>query len=342
MRPSLIVFGLVSSALIGVGLTRLIARRPPLPGKLVARQAEIEWRGTTPGDATARFVVANTGGTAVVVRSVATSCNCAVPVVSPTTIAPGGTATIDVKATPPPRGDRVVAFTVNTDSSATPTVELSLRMIGVRRAPYLAGVDGELGYPEDDPTGVVRELTVYMVERPESDRTPAPRSDLPYLKIEPAGRSETPIHGTGEVNRLYKYRVIMASRPPLGTFTGEIAVVDPWDGESSERALVHGRVVPTIRAAPSRVSVSAGDPAAKVEVALISKRPIGPLTLGWDGEPPMAAERSGGDTEGDPTTITLRPKPGAAMRPGEHALIVRLAVGDPIRVPVLIRAGVSP
>ena len=222
-------------------------------------------------------------------------------------LAPDGTATVDVEATPPPRGDRVVAFTVNTDSSATPAVALSLRMIDFRRAPYLAGVDGELGYPEDDPTGVVRELTVYMVERPESDRTPAPRSDLPYLKIEPAGRSETPITGTGEVNRLYKYRVIMASRPPLGTFTGEVAVVDPWDGESTERALVHGRVVPAIRAAPSRVSVSAGDPAAKAEITLMSERPIGPLTLGWDGEPPMAAERSGGDTREAPTTVTLRP-----------------------------------
>lgn len=99
----------------------------------------------------------------------------------------------------------------------------------------------------------------------------------------------------------------MASRPPLGTFTGEVAVVDPWDGESTERALVHGRVVPAIRAAPSRVSVSAGDPAAKAEITLMSERPSGPLTLGWDGEPPMSAERSGGDTREAPTTVTLRP-----------------------------------
>lgn len=342
MRPFLVSLGLVSAALIGVGLTRLIVARPPVPGKLVARVASLEWRGETREDAQARFEVVNTGGTRVVIRSVSSSCNCAEPVVEPTTIPPGGVATVEVKATPPPRGNRSVTFTVITDSLITPVVELSLKMIGTRRAPYLAGVDGELGYPEDDPTGVVRELTVYMVELPESDRMPAPRSDLPFLKVEPLGRSESPIIGTGDVNRLYKFRVIMASRPPLGTFTGEVAVVDPWDDEHSERALVHGRVVPALRMAPSRVSVAADDPSATADIKLISQQPMGPVTLKWDGETPMTAERSGGDTEASPTIVTLRPKQGMPMRPGEYTLIVQLSVGEPIRVPVLACERLSP
>ncbi len=80
------------------------------------------------------------------ILSVTSGCGCAVPKFEPTSIEPEKSGVLEVDAKPPEMGEKTVEFALETDSKLTPTVTLHLRLIGMRRPPFLLRVQGDLAY----------------------------------------------------------------------------------------------------------------------------------------------------------------------------------------------------
>ena len=179
--------------LLIVGGSRLTAGyfgRHAAPGKLVPRQEVMIWRSPVekefrllkPDEADATFVVENVGDTSVRILEVETSCGCAKPKIEPTTIAPGKSGTVEVQATPLQIGEKMVSITLHTDSTLSPTIILSLRIIGSRLPPFMGQAKGELSFFGDDPATDLREVFVDTVELKGSSPTaPIVKNGLAFL-----------------------------------------------------------------------------------------------------------------------------------------------------------------
>ena len=85
---------------------------------------------------------------------------------------------------PPEMGEKTVEFTLETDSKLTPTVTLHLRLIGMRRPPFLLRVQGDLAYLEDLRSAKPREIEVLTVETGAMAEEPNVVLDLPFLEFE--------------------------------------------------------------------------------------------------------------------------------------------------------------
>ena len=139
MRASLIAAGIGAVLLITsyASITVLNASRP---GKILVKETSITVRSSPEGDIrdksdlNAKFQLFNSGGEPVNVLAVESGCGCARPTVHPEKILPGEVATVDVQVDEIPIGERVVPISLTTDSSATPQVVLSVKVIG-RRPP---------------------------------------------------------------------------------------------------------------------------------------------------------------------------------------------------------------
>ena len=336
----------------GLGVARLSLSPPMSPGKLVARQELMTWQSPVqksfhplgPNEAQGRFELENVGGSPVHILEVQTSCGCATPEVQPTTIAPGKTGTVVVRAVPLHIGERMVSITLNTDSPSSPKVVLQLRIVGSRRAPFMGRAYGELNYLVGSSMSEGRKIFADAIES--SGSIPSPpiaRTEMPFLEISnPTLESEAPHTLPGTIRRRYVYEVTLASKVPSGRFVGEVTVTDPWDTDHVERVRVHGEYLPPIRAVPSRsvIRVGAGrrdgEPTAKITILSTSSAPDLAAELERNQETPLIIDRLKMTKDGRLGIFTVSLKPGATRAGIYNVLVGRPSSSERIIVPVAV------
>ncbi len=341
-----------------MGGSALAARylgRAASPGKLVPQQELLIWRSPVEkafrllksDEAEAKFVLGNVGGTSVRILKVETSCGCATPKIEPTTIAPGKNGTVEVQAAPLQSGEKMVSITLHTDSSLSPTVVLSLRIIGSRLPPFMGQAKGELSFLGDDSATEVRKIFADTVELKGSPPTsPIVKNELPFLEIShPVLEADEPYTTPDTVHRRYVYEAKLASEVPSGSFSGDVFVIDPWDSNHVELIRVHGEALPPLRVFPSRailrVEKAQGGEGPVAKFMILSKTPALDLVVESEGneDSPFSVGRLMTTEEGRRTSFSVSLKPGLA-RSGIFNLVVhRPSSKDRVIVPIAVRAG---
>jgi hypothetical protein len=111
-----------------------------------------------------RYDLRNVGDIPVKISSIRASCGCAKPTVSPTVVAPGGTAVLRVAVTKPAIGERMVRINLETDSP-TRWVELTARLFSSNRPPFMMDASGDLTFFDDEiEEGATGEVVVRTIE----------------------------------------------------------------------------------------------------------------------------------------------------------------------------------
>lgn len=347
-------------ALAGLGFLLILvaaisSRRvdhPSFPGKLQASQENLTWRAPvetkyrplTVADTRTTFELRNVGGRVVRILEVKSSCGCATPRVEPTSIAPGGTGTVEIQALPLQVGERVANVTLITDSPITPRVVLQLRIIGSRRPPLLLTAAGDLSFVASPEEELAREIVATTVEHAESEPTPPIiKTDVQALELTGLTlRAEAPSVEPGTVSREYAGQAKLATGTHRGTFTGSVAVVDPWGPERVEELRVHGEILPMLSAVPPRIllrlnrSGSGGKICAAF--AVVSRRPAPEFSAELeDNEAPLTISdpQSLGDAQRVLFTISVM---AAEPREGVYRIRIReRSGGDSISVHGAVR-----
>ena len=341
-----------------MGGSALAARylgRPASPGKLVPQQELMIWRSPVEkafrllksDEAQAKFVLGNVGGTSVRILKVETSCGCATPKIEPTTIAPGKNGTVEIQAAPLQIGEKMVSITLHTDSLLSPTVVLSLRIIGSRLPPFMGQANGELSFLGDDSAQDVRTISVDTVELAGSKPTPPiVKNTLPFLKIsDPVVKVDEPYTTPDSVHRKYLYEATLNSEVPSGVFSGEFFVVDPWDSNHMERVVLHGETLPPLRIVPSRAILQVEKaregkkPFAKFMI--LSKTPTSDMIVASEikKESPLDIGRLIMEDGGKRGAFSVTLKPGPARAGIYNILVGRFSSPDRIVVPIAVRVG---
>ena len=272
MLRSKTAMAFVSAAGLGVVLIGMgWQARPvadPTPGRIVADESEISWRspvvepGRSVASPKARFRLSNPGGQPVTITAIQPSCGCAQPVASAMSIDPGGVITLDVAGQPLPVGDRTVTINVRTDSAVTPTLPLTLRLIGSNKPPFLLDATGDLTFlnvdrPNLKPDGESRKLVVRMIETRADAQEPTFRATPPNLLVTKIGEQTQPYREPDTVLRMYLYRVGFAEPPIEDRLAGGVTVIDPWSPEHRTELRVEVEVRARIKAVPARIDLVA-------------------------------------------------------------------------------------
>lgn len=246
----------VASGVLVSGCILLILLFWPSPGRLVADQEELTWRGPEgPSQdwAKLRFVIKNPGHTPVRITSTESGCGCLEPVVDPSVIPAGGSGKVEVKARYFPVGERRVPISINTDSPTTPQFTITVRLIGGRRPPFLLRADGILCYMGDFEPSETREIVVDTIETTRDARAPTFANIPPFLKIERSEDMSRPYTTPETVVHLYKFKVSFVTAPPPGVYEDDIVVIDPWDPKHTVRLRVLTQFRPPVRVIPPLV-----------------------------------------------------------------------------------------
>ena len=299
-RPNLGLHFFFAAMIVGVVmvlLTGFAKRREwfsPTPGRLIADQSSLTWRSPVDesfrklasDEATAAFELKNDGGKPVRILRVETTCGCTTPVISNTTVTPGGTTKVEARATPLQIGRRRVTITLHTDSEASPRIPLTLYIVGSRRAPFMGQVQGELGFFGDDSDRAIRKIFADNVELAGTKPTPPIlKNDLKWLQISPPKlEKEEPDVTSNSVHRRYSYDAKLASTPPPSdSFSGELFFSDPWEPGHTERLFVHGEILPEIRVIPPRgrlrVGSETGGESSSLKFLVAAKSPVSDLVV---------------------------------------------------------------
>jgi uncharacterized protein DUF1573 len=293
----------------------------------------------------AKFELQNVGGLPVHILAAQSSCGCAEPKVHPTTIVPGNVGYVEVRALPRQVGEKLATITLRTDSPSTPEVLLRVRIIGKRASPFLLQAGGQLAYMGDLSRSDTRQITAINIESESShSKPPIVKTDLSFLEIGPPILKEKPYTGAGTVQREYVYQVNLSADPPLGDFSGEVLVVDPWDPLHVERVLVHGQSLPPLRALPSRIILrvdkTSNNRDIKAEFLILSKDPAPDLLVEAEGggELPVTVSRLTSREDGRLVSFAVSLKPGP-IEEAEFNIIVRRPSRsiDRLVIPVAVR-----
>ncbi len=252
------------------------------------------------------------------------------PKVEPTSIEPGNTAVVEVDAKPPEMGEKTVEFTLETDSKLTPIVKLHLRLIGMRRPPFLLKVQGDLTYLEDLRSAQPREIEVLTVETGPPAEEPKVVADLSFLDFERVRVQEGRYSDPGTILRTYMYLVRLKSSVPAGTLTGVVSVKSPWDEHQALSIPFYARESHRFRVFPTHLSLDrAADPSrgndAEARFFILLNDPS--LEQQFEfiqpaGEPFLIEPRQAGRTE-RLIPFTVRRRPGASAIAGEPRITVR-------------------
>lgn len=346
----LAIIGLV--LVIATGLFTF-ASAVPGPGKIVPRQSMMTWQGPegpkstkvgafSTDEAFAKFELENRGGLPVRILDMQSSCGCLAPKIETMTIEPGKVAVVEARALPIDVGEKLATVILRTDSPLTPEVVLQLRMIGGRRPPYLLQAAGELTWMGDEAQGSRRTIAATNVEWADSRHEP-PKLEctLPFLKVGSPDFEEEPYTKPGVVQRRYIYQIGFVSKPPLGVFSGEVRVFDPWDPRHVERILIHGETFPPIRVFPSRMvlRLRTGDETRDVKADFLVRtaEPAPDLTLEAERaeESPLLVGSLRWVEEGRRATFSVGVKQGRA-REGVFPVVIRRPSSPTERVVVPI------
>ena len=356
MRRTGILIGVfICLSLLGAGglfVIRFFKVSRPEPGRLVADQVEKTWRGpesTAPkpvggSEAQVHFELKNLGGRPVHVTSIETSCGCTSAKVHPDTIEPGGSGAVDVHADPFPVGVRNVAVTLRTDSEATPSVDLRLRLIGSRRPPFLLQAVGDLQYVGSRFEGEKRQIAVILIEPSGStSKPPILKSDLPFLVFSQAKVQAEPYVDPGTVQRTYIYDVNLAATTPEHDFSGEVIVIDPWEDGQTQRIQVRGELIPAVQVFPKRIVLRVrptgeGPESMKLLVRTVNAAPALDVAVEQGKETPLVIHRleTQQDERGVVFSVGLKRQVAKA---GNYTIVVREKAksSNPISVPVSVR-----
>lgn len=316
--------------LIGWGLARWGAARPPTPGELVPEQSLIVWQGPSElknEQAKVRFTLVNRGETPVRITSVQSGCGCTVPSFDSRDIPPGGRGSVDASARYFPVGERRVPLIVQTNSPRSPTVNLALHLIGGASPPFLMKAEGDLSFMgEFDPT-VSRDLVVHTIEAAGETKTPTFEGLPPFLAVNPAGSTQTPYVLPGTFDHKHRFKVAFTAPPPESPYQGEFFILDPWNPTRKERVGFLATVVPRVKAVPSYLWLTPGDGGGKVEgrFSVLARQPIDDIKAAIEGstDGPLRVIREGVEGPSQRTTFRVEVDPSRPM-PGER---VEFSVG---------------
>lgn len=332
--------------------------RGPREGTLLVRSPEKIWQPSVEGkdgsyippDPTkvVPFEVENIGRTPVRVKMVETTCGCTSARIEPSVINPGVIAIVKAHPSPFPTGEQMVAITLHTDSSSTPTVHLRLRIRGMMRPPYLLAGKGDLTFKGKSFASESRAFEVAVVESEgSSPRLPEIRTDLPFVSLSPLVFDHEDVYpGSNAPVRRYTSTLRFVREPPAPYVTGEVTILDPWHSAHVEKLPVSVEVLPGLRAAPSRivlVAKSSMDWSASATLLIFSDEPDPALRIEVLEGGPLLVRRETADPRATPAFFSIRLKPDLPVRGGEYRLVVRPSTSsaEPITIPVHVRLETS-
>jgi hypothetical protein len=248
-------------------LVELGCYSPDSPSELVVEKPVVTWRGKSFKEGgsiddgiSAIFEGRNVGRSSIRILSTESGCGCAQPIVEPTVVKPGQTCRISVQATPFPLGEKSVPITLRTDSKKTPTILLTLQMLGSQPPPFLLTIVGDLTFDGLDELNVEsREVELISIENASSPPSAFPQlqSDLPFVKFSSIAEETKPYLIPEAVQRRFKYRVSLdASALPGGTFVGNVWVNDPWVSDRRLELKLLGRSRERLQATPSPLNLT--------------------------------------------------------------------------------------
>ncbi|OJW08337.1 MAG: hypothetical protein BGO49_13120 [Planctomycetales bacterium 71-10] len=297
----------------------------------------------------APYELTNDGDVPIRIIKVESSCNCSAPKVEPWTVEPGGKAIVYTETKRPPLGERVVSFTIHTDSQVSPTLNLHLKVASDRKPPYLSGVRGDANFQGSPGVGDRSEIVVYTLSEREVDREPK-------VLVHPAGlglactligSNASRADGLQIWQHEYQYKLEFDKAPPPGISTGEIVVEDPWDPKHLERLPVYINNKNGLQLFPSTVSLARADPhddscEAKIVVKGGAVDSIAATSAGGRSSDALILEKSQGAEDSGVSFITVRLRAGREILDGEHRIRVKGASGEEVEAVVMIRTEAKP
>lgn len=206
-----------------------------------------------PDPLVATYEVKNTGGKPLILGEPSTTCNCSVPTIDPSVIAPGQRGTIVVVGDPPEAGERQITVRVPTNLGPDGDLILKLTMVGTRPAPFVLNTTEAVHFGQLDGAGAEEIVIISTLEN---------ESALPWLQGATCSSTDLVVDGSleqersytdGIVNRRYRYSVSAAKRPDRD-LEEELLVWSRDDEEIPQvRIPVRATVPPAIRAIPGSV-----------------------------------------------------------------------------------------
>ncbi len=168
LGAALLVFLLAALAVGG-----WIPRRP-LGSKLVPKRSLVTWEGEVRGSARAegRFELVNEGNSPVRILGVESGCGCLAAAVDRNLVMPDKAALVSVSASVTPSEPKDVRIKIHTDSTIDPDVDLTFRVAGRRKPPFLLQVSGAPTLIDDSYLGGAREIIVETVEATGENKSP--------------------------------------------------------------------------------------------------------------------------------------------------------------------------
>ncbi len=281
-----------AAAIVALGFSAVLAaslRKGNRPGVLVPRQTMVEWEGprnrTGIGSAPANilFLLDNTGDERVRILGLESGCGCTKPVAEPESVGPGEIATVRVTATTIAVGVKEVPITVFTDSSHSPTIKLTLRLVGRQSPPFLFVARGDLTFRGTYDPGVERSLSVVTIEPRMEKTAPHVACNLPFLRVSLTTTLDVPYRADDVVQRHRRYLIGFREPPPRDAFFGEILVTDPWDSTNQLRVAVLGQFSSSrLRSFPSSVDFQEGK-REEIRMVIVAERPVEKLEVFLEG-----------------------------------------------------------
>jgi hypothetical protein len=315
----------------------------------VAAEPVVTWHSQTAhGGATSKaeqeFELINDGDAPVRITAVATGCAAMTAFAKPTLVESGGKATIFASGTPLSSGLITMSIAVNTDSPLTPVLNLKLKMINDRPAPFVHAARGDFAYVGEVPTAEPRELIVTTLEAGPRDRVPIVEVDVPFLKASPTGDVvERTYDETSIKEREYKFLVSFSDDSPPASFSGLLRVVDPWSKAEAKRFLVHRRSASPIQTIPASLTLTARSPEDRPSagVGVLMKAEVPELIVEPDpgGRELIAVKEVPGSGSRAFRKFVVSSLSGATQPSQSTSVIVRTRPDDPnpVVVPVVIR-----
>jgi len=284
------------------------------------------------------FVLDNVGGQVVRILSIKSDCGCTKPVADPLVVEPGGLTKIVAKMMTPVSGRRNVPILVYTDSTASPELRLTAQIVSTRRPPFMHSVTGDLHFRGKFSLELSRDLFVVTFETGGPTVEPVLSSDLPFLKIQSAGVSDSTDDGSSADDsdtggpvlvRTRRYLVGFAEKPPGPSFTGTIVVADPYHTTADRQIGVVGdfkssgvalRVVPGLLTLPRRRGASGS-------VVVLCEQPAIGLECAADGNQKSYVSTRMESNSNPRRVHKIQVVVDDSSYPGEDA--IRLTVRDP-------------
>lgn len=330
--------------LVGLGVAVFPGDRSP--GKLIAVQDELVWKGEAgkePSDmyAVGEFTVMNTGGTPVRIVEATSSCGCAKPTLSTMVVQPDAKATVRVQALVQAVGEKKATIKLQTDSIQTPEVLLKLQIISTRRPPFMVHAGGDLSFKGDYSLTENRNIVVTTVAPRGGMREPIIRHVMPFLSVSPPTIKTLRLKEEGMEQIDYLYEVRVSSKPPEGLTLGEVLVTDPWYPERVERLPVALESPPALRVMPSRLVVrnDGGIEDSAVTFIVRSRLPMNKLSFAdrGKGKSPFNVEVVKQSDDGLTTVCKLQCAALAIESPEDREIAIRPAGGsEGLTIPVRI------